>query len=219
MTFTQHYYVTGNWKQHTFEIGPSKITTRASVVNLAVFPRSWACFFVDLRYFGGLARCLFLSLFQLKFACFLGLFFADFSFADCFFQILWHFCCFNLLRKAYWACFHENLLILGLFFQICLPAFLFNFLADFSFCWIFPPTRVGLVFRLNYRFLACFSSLLVCFCKIAWHHWLAVAACGENGREGCEISSLVEHTGLSPCPWLFIMAFTVTPAVLNLSNW
>jgi len=43
-----------------------------------------------------------------------------------------------------------------------------------------------------------------------------VAACGENGREGCEISFLVEHTGLSPCPWLFIMAFPVTPAVLNL---
>jgi len=43
-------------------------------------------FFVDLRYFGGLAGCLFLGLFQLKFACFLGLFFADFSFADCFFS-------------------------------------------------------------------------------------------------------------------------------------
>jgi len=30
----------------------------------------------------------------------------------------------------------------------------------------------------------------------------AVAACGEIGREGCEISSLVEHMGLSP--WLFL---------------
>ena len=39
-----------------------------------------------------------------------------------------------------------------------------------------------------------------------------MAARGENGREGCEISSLVEHTGLSPCPWLFMMAFPVTPA-------
>jgi len=48
---------------------------------------------------------------------------------------------------------------------------------------------------------------------------LPVAARGENGREGCETSSLVEHTGLSPCPWLFIMAFPVIPAVLNLSNW
>jgi len=43
-----------------------------------------------------------------------------------------------------------------------------------------------------------------------------VVACGENGQEGCKISSLVEHTGLSPCPWLFIMAFPVTPAVLKL---
>jgi len=42
-----------------------------------------------------------------------------------------------------------------------------------------------------------------------------VAARGENGREGCEISSLVEHTGLSPGPWLFIMEFPVTPEVLN----
>ena len=47
----------------------------------------------------------------------------------------------------------------------------------------------------------------------------AVAARGENGREGCEISSLVEHTGLSPCPSLFIMVSPVTPAVLKLSNW
>jgi len=45
-----------------------------------------------------------------------------------------------------------------------------------------------------------------------------VAARGEIGREGCEISSLVEHMGL--LPWLFynIVAFPVTPAVLSLSN-
>jgi len=59
----------------------------------------------------------------------------------------------------------------GLVFRICLPAFLFHFLVDFSFCWIFLPTHVELVFRLNYRFLACFSNLLACFCKITWHHW------------------------------------------------
>ena len=49
-------------------------------------------------------------------------------------QILWHFCRFNLLLKAYWACFCENLLILGLSFRICHPDFMFDFLADFSFC-------------------------------------------------------------------------------------
>ena len=80
-----------------------------------------------------------------------------------FFQILWHFCCFNVLLKAYWVCFCENLLILVLFFRICLHAFLFNFLVNFLFCWIFLPTAVGLVFRLNHLFLAWFSNLLACF--------------------------------------------------------
>jgi len=32
--------------------------------------------------------------------------------------------------------------------------------------------------------------------------FLPVAARGENGREGCEISSLVEHLGF--LPWLFL---------------
>jgi len=42
----------------------------------------------------------------------------------------------------------------------------------------------------------------------------SVAARGENDREGCEISSLVEHIALSPgC----LVAFSVTPAVLILS--
>jgi len=31
---------------------------------------------------------------------------------------------------------------------------------------------------------------------------IAVAARGEIGREGCEMSSLAEHMGLSP--WLFL---------------
>jgi len=101
-----------------------------------------------------------------------------------FFQILWHFCCFNLLLKAYWACFYKNLLILGLFFRICLTAFSFKFLADFSFCWIFMPTYVGLVFRLNYLFLACFSNFLACFCKITWHHC-------------CQHEAVPEMSGLS----------------------
>ena len=50
-------------------------------------------------------------------------------------------------------------------------------------------------------------------------HLFSVAARGEIGPEGCEISSLAEHMGLSP--WLFfynIVAFQVTPAVLILSN-
>ena len=65
---------------------------------------------------------------------------------------------------------------IGLVFRICHPKFLFDFLADFLFCWIFLPTHFGLVFRLNYVFLVCFSNLLACFCKIIWHH-----CCGVQG--------------------------------------
>jgi len=67
----------------------------------------------------------------MKFVCFLGLFLQPSVLRTAFFQILWHFCSFNILLKAYWASFKENFLILGLFFRIGLPAFLFNFLADF----------------------------------------------------------------------------------------
>jgi len=50
-----------------------------------------------------------------------------------FFQILWHFCCFNLLLKAYWACFCENLLILGLFSRFATLLFYLIFLLIFRF--------------------------------------------------------------------------------------
>jgi len=46
----------------------------------------------------------------------------------------------------------------------------------------------------------------------------AVAAGGEIGREGREISSLVEYMGLSPWLFLYLVAFPITPAVLILSN-
>jgi len=128
--------------------------------TLGVFPQIWACFFVELRFFLRLAGCLFF-----------GLVFAEICFADCFFfQISWHFSCLNLLLKAYWACFCEDLIILDLFFRICHPDSLFDFLANFLFRWIFLPTHFWLVFRLNYLFLACFSNLLACSWKITWHH-------------------------------------------------
>jgi len=46
-----------------------------------------------------------------------------------------------------------------------------------------------------------------------------VAARGEIGREGCEISSLVEHMGFVALAVFMISGFPVTPAVLILSNW
>ena len=142
----------------------------------AVFPWIWACYFLVLRVFWRHAACLFLGLFWLKFACFLGLFFADYCYADCFFfkfcgtfdvsiYCLRHIGCVFMKICSIWACFFRFPSLLFIKFHI-------NFLADFLFCWIFLPTHVGLVFQLNYLFLACFLNLLACFCKITRHHWL-----------------------------------------------
>jgi len=45
---------------------------------------------------------------------------------------------------------------------------------------------------------------------------LAVVARGENDQEGCEISSLVEHIGLSP--WLFsgVSSHSSSPNLIKL---
>jgi len=90
----------------------------------------------------GLVFCGVAVLFEdLRVACFMGfqieiacLFFADFSFADCIFSYFMALLRFQFTASVYWACFYENLLILGLFFRICLPTCSFDFLADFSFC-------------------------------------------------------------------------------------
>jgi len=44
------------------------------------------------------------------------MFLADFHNADCFFQILWPVCSFNVLQNEIWACFCVNSFILGFFF-------------------------------------------------------------------------------------------------------
>jgi len=72
---------------------------------------------------------------------------------------------FQLLLTAYWACFYENLLILGLFSSDLPPYCLFDFLADFSFCWIVLPKHVGLVLRFNSRFWLVFQIYLFVFAK------------------------------------------------------
>ena len=100
-----------------------------SAANLAVFPQIWACFFVELRFFLKTCGLLVFGLVLIE----ICLFFADFCFADCLF-FKFYFCCLNLLLKAYWARFCEGLLILGLFFRICHPDSLFDFLANFSIC-------------------------------------------------------------------------------------
>jgi len=135
------------------------------------FPANLGLFFCGVAFFFKTCGLLVFGLVLIEICLFFGLVFADICFADCFFfQISWHFSCLNLLLKAYWACFCEDLIILDLFFRICHPDSLFDFLANFLFRWIFLPTHFWLVFRLNYLFLACFSNLLACSWKITWHH-------------------------------------------------
>ena len=119
----------------------------SSVANLAFFSRSWACFSVELRVFLKTCGLLVFGLVLIEVCLFFWACFLQISVLGiAFFQILWHFCCLNLLLKVYCACLCENMLILGLFFRICHPDFLFHFLANFSFCWIFLPTHFGLFF-------------------------------------------------------------------------
>jgi len=86
-------------------------------------------------------------------------------FGIAFFRILWHFCCFNLLTTAYWACFLENLLILGLFLRICLPTFLFDFLADFHFIEVSCQRMVALFYGLFTDFWLVFQIYLFILAK------------------------------------------------------
>ena len=110
----------------------------------------WACFNWNLLVF-----CRFLLLFAF-FSNFMALLLFDFTAKSILGVFLWRFAHF------------------GLVFRIFHPDSLFDFLANFSFCWIFLPMLFKLVFRLNYLFLACFSNLLACSWKITWHHWRAL---------------------------------------------
>jgi len=148
-----------NWELHS-----------NSAANIAVFPRIWACFFCGGA--GSLKTCgLLVFGLVLTEIC---LFFADFCFCDCFFfkfygNFIFQFAPKGILGVFLWILGHFRLV-----FSDLPPCFLFKLLADFSFCCIFLPTHVGLVFRSNYLFLACFSCFLACFCKITWHHSTAI---------------------------------------------
>jgi len=139
-----------------------------SVANFAVFPRISACYFVELRFFEDLRVACFWACSNWNLLVFLQISVLRIAFFSNFMaHLLFQFTAKGVLDVFLWKFAYFEL---SLFFRICFPAFYFNFLADFSFFWIFLPTHFGLVFRLNYLFLACFSNLLACFCKITWHH-------------------------------------------------
>jgi len=137
-----------------------------SVANHAVFQRIWACFFVVLRACLMACGLLVCGLVLIEICLYFGLVFMQISVLwIAFFQILWHFFCFNLLLKKIWACFCENVLILGLYFQVCLPVFLLNFPTDFLFCWIFLANACWACFWLNYLCGLVFQIDLLIFVK------------------------------------------------------
>jgi len=79
------------------------------------FPANLGLFFVELRVFLMNCGLLVFRLVLIEICLFFGLVFMQISALwIAFFQILWHFFCFNLLLKKIWACFCENMLVLGL---------------------------------------------------------------------------------------------------------
>jgi len=105
---------------------------------------------------------------------FLVLFFADFCFMDCSFQILWHFSVLmqSTPKGSLGLFFVKTCSFLACFFE-CAPLFFYLiFLSKLHFVKFSCQTHVGLIFLLNYLFWACSSDLLAYFCKIAWHHLL-----------------------------------------------
>jgi len=101
----------------------------------------WSCVFFKT------CRLLVFGLVLIEICLIFGLVF--FRFLLCrllFFQILWHFCCFNLLLKATWACFCENVLKLGLFFGFATLNFYLIFLLIFCFIEFSCQRILGLYF-------------------------------------------------------------------------
>jgi len=108
---------------------------RSAVLPTLRFSREFALVFLwSCGLFLKTCGLLVYGIILIEICLFFGLAFCRFLFCRLlFFQILWHFCRFNVLLKAYWACFCENLLILGLFFRICQPDFYLIFLLIFRF--------------------------------------------------------------------------------------
>ena len=93
-----------------------------------------------------------------------------------FFQILWHYCCFNLLQNKIWVCFCVNIHILSLFFRFASLflhlVYLLVLFFDFTY-----ETQVRLAFSVKLPILGLFLKL-GCFYKITWYHWTGGTAVG-----------------------------------------
>jgi len=78
---------------------------------------------------------------------FFGLVFRRFLFCGLpFFQILWHFCCFNVPLKAYWACFSSICSFWACLFGLASLLFYLIFLLIFRFVEFSCQCMLGLFF-------------------------------------------------------------------------
>ena len=158
----------------------------SSAANLAVFPRIWACFLWSCGFFEDLRVGCFWACFNWNLLLFWAVFsqisllrIAFFKFYGTFTASIYylrHIGRVFMKIYSFWACFFG------------FASLLFNLIFLLSFR-VFLPMHVELLFRLTYRFLACFSNLLACFCKITWHH------CSLHKRSRFRLSQF------STCRW------------------
>ena len=149
---------------------PSLIHTSSYLQNFETliysrlrFPANLGLFFCGFTYFSRLAvACFWVVL--IKICSFFGLVFADVCFLDCFFQILWFFCCFNLLQNEICACFCVNCTFLACFFRICFPAFIFLFTCLFDvFLSFLPIATLACFFSVKFPILSLFLKFASLF--------------------------------------------------------
>jgi len=107
------------------------------------------------------------------YCCVLSIFFVDCFVVHCF-SCSRQCACYTFARqftaKQNLGVFLCKFAHLGLFFRIFISGFAFNLHAVLHFLNFFYQKHVGIVSPLNYPFWACFANLLLCFCKITWHH-------------------------------------------------
>jgi len=114
------------------------VTFFISVTNLAFSPRIWACFSVELRvFFEDLRVACFWACFNWNLLVFWACFLQSSVLQIAFFPVFMALLPFQFTAKGTLGMFLWKFAHFALVFCICHPDFMFDFLADFLFCWIF----------------------------------------------------------------------------------
>jgi len=140
----------------TFECTLVALLQWLPVLPALRFSREFGLVFCGFAFF--LKNCGFLVF--IKNCLFFGLVFCKFC-CRLLFQIIWHFCCFNLQRNL--AMFLYKFAHFGLVFRICLPGFIFNLPTGFMFFEFSYQTHVGLFFSVKLPILGLFFNFACLF--------------------------------------------------------